>query len=144
MRLAVTVVRFLLGAMLFVFGLNGFLNVIPQPPPPADGGAFLGALMGAGVLPVVKVFETLIGALLLAGRFVPLALVMLVPIAVNIVLYHVTFDPAGGVPAYALAAMNGLLLWAYRGPLLPLLTPRAEPLVPVAAERLHNRTVTAG
>ncbi len=133
MKTAATVVRYLLGLMLFVLGLNGFLSFIPQPPPPSAGGEFLGALMSGGVLPVVKVFEVVIGALLLAGRFVPLALVMLVPIAVGIVLYHVQFDPAGGVGAYAVAAMLAFLLWAYRGALMPLLVPRAEPLAaPVA------------
>ncbi len=128
MATAVTVVRYLLGAMLFIFGLNGFLNFIPQPPPPEAGGAFLGALVGAGVLPLVKVFEVVIGALLLLGRFVPLALVMLVPIAVNIVFYHLRFDPAGGVPAYALAAMLLFLLWGYSAWLKPLVVARAEPL----------------
>lgn len=129
MRLAVTVVRVLLGVMLFVFGLNGFLNFLPQPPPPGAGGAFLGALVSGNVMPVVKGFETLIGLLLLAGRFVPLALVMLVPVVFNIVLYHLTFDPAGGAPGYVLAAMTAFLLWAYRRPLLPLLHATAEPLV---------------
>ena len=128
MKTAVTVVRYLLGLMLFVFGLNGFLNFIPQPPPPSDGGEFLGALVAGNVLPVVKVLEVVIGALLLAGRFVPLALVMLVPIAVGIVLYHLTFDIPGGAGSYVVAAFLAFLLWAYRGALMPLLVPRAEPL----------------
>jgi uncharacterized membrane protein YphA (DoxX/SURF4 family) len=128
MKIAVTVVRYLLGLMLFVFGLNGFLNFIPQPPPPSYGGEFLGALVAGNVLPVVKVFEVLIGALLLAGRFIPLALVMLVPIAVGIVLYHLTFDIPGGAGSYVVAAMLSFLLWAYRGALMPLLVPKAEPL----------------
>lgn len=128
MRTAVTVVRLLLGAMLFVLGLNGFLHFIPQPPGPAAGGAFLGALASGNVMGLVKTVETLVGALLLAGRFVPLALVMLVPVAVGIVVYHLTFDPAGGVLGYVLAAMLVFLLWAYRAALLPLLRPTAEPL----------------
>lgn len=128
MRLAVTAVRYLLGALLLVLGLNGFVHLIPQPPPPEAGGAFLGALAAGNVMALAKGVEALAGALLLLGRFVPLALVMLVPVAVGIVLYHLTFDPAGGVPGYAVAAMAAFLLVAYRAPLLPLLRPRAEPL----------------
>ena len=117
--------------MFLVFGLNGFLHFLPPPPAPPAGDAFLGALAAGNVMTVVKGFETVIGALLLAGRFVPLALVMLVPIAVNIVLYHATFDPAGVVPGVVVAAMLTFLLWAYRAHLMPLLRPTAAPLVAV-------------
>lgn len=133
MKTAVTAVRIVLGLLLFVFGLNGVLSAfgagfIPQPEPPPDGGAFLGALVDGGFLPIISFFETVVGALLLAGRFVPLALVMLVPVSIGIVTYHLRFDPGGGVPAYVVAAANVFLLWAYRAHLAPLLTPRAEPL----------------
>ena len=128
MRRAVTVVRVLLGLLFFVFGLNGFLNFAPPPPMPAAGGAFIGTLVSSNVMMLVKTVETIAGALLLAGRFVPLALVMLVPVVVGIVLYHLTFDPAGGAAGYVAAALLAFLLWAYRAPLLPLLRPRAEPL----------------
>lgn len=136
MSTAVTVARYLLGLMLFVLGLNGFFGFIPQPTPPEDGGAFLGALASGGVLPVVKAFEVIVGALLLAGRFVPLALVMLVPITVNIVLYHLRFDPAGGVGAYVVAVLHAVLLWGYHAHLSPLLTVRAEPLSDRPAHRV--------
>ena len=129
MSRAVFAVRVLLGLVLLIVGLNGFLHVIPQPPPPAEGGEFLVALADGGVLPLAKAFEVLVGGLLLSGRFVPLALVMLVPIAVGIVLYHLVFDVGGGVPAYAVAAMLAFLLWAYRGALRPLLVQKATPLV---------------
>ena len=135
MSKVVTVARYLLGVLLLVLGLNGFLGFIPQPPPPADGGAFLGALADGGVMPIVKAFEVVVGALLLAGRFVPLALVMLVPITVNIVLYHLRFDPASGVGAYLVAALHVVLLWGYRAHLAPLLAARAEPLAGRPARR---------
>ena len=34
MKIASTIARYLLGLLFIVFGLNGFLNFIPQPPPP--------------------------------------------------------------------------------------------------------------
>ena len=135
MRLAVTVVRVLLGLMLLVFGLNGLFHFIPPPPPPPGGGEFLGALVSGNVMPVVFTVEALVGALLLAGRFVPLALVMLVPVVVNIVLYHATFDPPGLAPGLVVAAMTAFLLWVYRRPLLPLLHAKSEPLVAEGASR---------
>ena len=33
MKIASTIARYLLGLMFTVFGLNGFLSFIPQPPP---------------------------------------------------------------------------------------------------------------
>ena len=77
----------------FVFGLNGFLNFLEQPEGTAEGEAFIGALMDTGYLmTLVKVIETTCGALLLAGYFVPLALVLLAPIIVNILGFHIFLD----------------------------------------------------
>ncbi len=129
MRIAVLVVRVLMGLLLLVFGLNGFLHFIPGSDaiPPGPAGAFTEALISGNILPVVAGFEALIGVLLLAGRLVPLALVMLVPILVGIVLFHVSFDPASGVPGYVLCALTAFLMWAYRAHLMPLLRVRTEP-----------------
>lgn len=132
MRLAVTGARYVLGVILFVFGLNGFLGFLEQPPPPEAGGAFLGALVESGyVMTIVKATEVVVGALLLAGRFVPLALVALVPISVNIALYHVVLDPAvpGVIVAVAVFALNVFLIWAYRAYYAPLKTAKATPAV---------------
>ena len=47
MKILSTVARLLLGLMFTVFGLNGFLNFLPQPPVPAPAAQFLGALAAA-------------------------------------------------------------------------------------------------
>lgn len=133
MRHVPTVARYLLGVILFVFGLNGFLNFIPPPPvppQPLDGGAFLGALVGTGYLMLlIKAVETTVGVLLLANRFVPLALVLFAPIAVNIALYHVVLDPAvpGVVIALLVFALDVFLIWAYRGYYAPLKQAKTAP-----------------
>lgn len=131
MRLAVTIIRVLMGLLLLVFGLNGFFHFIlgSDAIPPGPAGVYMGALISGHILPVVAGFEALIGILLLAGRLVPLALVMLVPILVGIVLFHVSFDLASGVPGFVLVGLTAFLMWAYRGALMPLLAPRAEPSV---------------
>ncbi|WP_437985130.1 hypothetical protein [Sorangium sp. So ce117] len=67
----------LFGFMLFVFGLNGFLGFIPPPGVPERAAAFLDALTAMGyMVPLIKRVEVAAGALLLANRFVPLALVL--------------------------------------------------------------------
>jgi uncharacterized membrane protein YphA (DoxX/SURF4 family) len=88
-----TLARVLLGAVFFVFGLNGFLHFLPQPPPPARALAFVGGLASTGYFfPLLKGTEVLGGVLLLAG-FVPFALTLLAPIVVNIVAFHAFVAP---------------------------------------------------
>ena len=122
MSTAVTVVRVVLGLFLLVFGLNGFLGFIEPPTPPAEGGAFLGALGDGLYIQIAHAVEAVAGVLLLVNRAVPLALVMLVPVVVGIVVYHLVFAPAG-VPGYVVAALTAFLIWAYRASFLPLLEP---------------------
>jgi putative oxidoreductase len=87
--------RILLGLIFVVFGLNGFLNFIPMPPPTGLAGQYLGALFVSHYLVAVFLLQLAGGSLLLANRFVPLALVLLGPVAVNILLFHASMDPAG-------------------------------------------------
>src|SRR5262249_52050229 len=83
LRHAPTVARALLGLVFFGFGLDGFLHFVPQPDPstlPPGSVAFASALIGTGYMfPLIKGTEVLAGALLLANRFVPLALALLAP-----------------------------------------------------------------
>jgi len=87
--------RILLGLTFLVFGLNGFLQFIKQPPPTGVALQFLGALITSHEIAVVMLLQVVGGVLLLANRFVPLALVLLAPIVVNIVLFHAFMAPSG-------------------------------------------------
>jgi uncharacterized membrane protein YphA (DoxX/SURF4 family) len=122
-----TLARALLGLVFFVFGLNGFLHFLPQPPmsgPPAD---FVGALVATGYLfPLVKGTEVIVGALLLGGRFVPLALTLLAPITVNIFLFHTLLAPAGAPMVIAILALHLYLAWSYRAAFAPMLRAQVE------------------
>ncbi len=127
-RKFVIAARVLLGLSFFVFGLNGFLHFIPQPPmsgPPAD---FIGAMIATGYLFVLlKATEVVSGALLLSGRFVPLALTLLAPVLVNIVLFHAFLEPAMiGLPL-VLLALEIFLAWSYRAVFQPMLAARVAP-----------------
>lgn len=108
MRIAAHIARVLLGLMFLVFGLNGFLHFISQPPPPAGTASqFLRALGASHYMVPVFALQLIGGVLLLANRFVPLALVLLGPIIVNILLYHSLMAPAGLPPGVV-----ALVLWS--------------------------------
>jgi uncharacterized membrane protein YphA (DoxX/SURF4 family) len=130
MRVVVIVARVLLGLVFFVFGLNGFLHFMPNPPPTPPAGEFFGALIKTGYM-FFLIFGTQVlgGALLLLGVAVPFALVILAPVIVNIIGFHVYLSP---VPmqlaiAFIVAALELFLMWYYRSAFAPLFSsaPRA-------------------
>jgi uncharacterized membrane protein YphA (DoxX/SURF4 family) len=127
-RYATHAARILLGLGFFVFGLNGFLNFIPPPatPMPERAMAFFSGLMSAGyMIPLIGGTQVVVGALLLANRFVPLALLLIAPVIVNIVAFHVFLEPSGTVIALVVFALEIFLLWQHRSAFRGVLTPQA-------------------
>ena len=66
---------------------------IPGQPEGSHGSSFMGAIFATKFLTVVKVLELVAAVLLLSGRYVNLALVLLGPIIVNIALFHILVAP---------------------------------------------------
>jgi hypothetical protein len=77
---------------------------------------------------LLKVTEFVCGLLLLSGRFVPLALVVLSPIIVNIFMVHVFLDPTGLPVAIFLVLANVFLAYCYWDAFRPLLKAKYQPL----------------
>lgn len=104
------IARIILGLIYFVFGLNGFLQFMPMPELTEEGAALMGALAATGYFfPVLELVEVVSGALLLLGRFVPLALVLLAPVSVQIFLFHTSIEPAGLAMAILILLLQGYL-----------------------------------
>jgi uncharacterized membrane protein YphA (DoxX/SURF4 family) len=119
--------RLVFGFVFLVFGLNGFLNFMPMPPPPPQAGAFMGALAVTGYMfPLIKGIEVIVGVLLLSNRFVPLALVLIAPNVVNIVLFHAFLVPAGLPLAFFVLTLELYLAWTYRASYRALLQARTS------------------
>ena len=111
MKILVLIARLLLGLISVVFGLNGFLNFLNMGPMPTGlAGQFMGALFLSHYYWVVAALQIAGGALLLVNRFVPLALVLLGPIIVNIICFHVFMNPMGAPPA-AVATVLWLIVF---------------------------------
>jgi putative oxidoreductase len=114
MKIATLIARILLGVLFLVFGLNGFLHFIPLPLPSGLAGQYMGALFVSHYLVVVFLLQVIGAALLLANRFVPLALVLLGPIVVNILLFHSLMAPAGLPLALSATLLWGILFYSVR------------------------------
>jgi len=95
MKIASTIARYLLGLIFLTFGLNGFLHFIPMPPPTGVAGQFFGALFVSRFYVVIFVLQIVPAVLLLANRYVPLALTILGPVIVNILCFHIFMAPEG-------------------------------------------------
>ena len=106
MKIVTLIARILLGLVFVVFGLNGFLNFLNTGPAPTGlAGQFLGALILSHYYWVVAALQIAGGLLLLVNRFVPLALVLLGPIIVNIICFHVFMNPSGAPPAVVVTVL---------------------------------------
>jgi len=124
-----TIARVLMGLAFTVFGLNGFLHFMPEPKtmPPGVGEFMAGVTAAKYFFPLLFGTQLLVGILLLLNLLVPLALVLIMPVLVNIILFHIFLQPAGIVPGAILMALDLYLAWVYRDAYRPLLTMRAKP-----------------
>jgi uncharacterized membrane protein YphA (DoxX/SURF4 family) len=94
MKIVVLIARILLGLIFVVFGLNGFLQFIPPQPIPPQAGQFAGLLFTTHYYIVIFALQFIGGVLLLVGRYIALGLVILAPIIVNILLFHIHMAPS--------------------------------------------------
>jgi len=125
--------RIVLGLVFFVFGLNGFLHFLPQPPLPDAALPFVSGLASSGYLfPVLKGVEVIAAVMLLSSFMVPLALTLLAPIIVNIALFH-TFLVPGAPMVVLLLGLEIYLAWSYRAAFAPMLKLRVTPTSTLAA-----------
>jgi putative oxidoreductase len=126
MKIAVLIARILLGLVFFVFGLNNLHPFMPMPPIPGDAGTLSTIMYTHGWLIFHGLLYLIAGVLLLVGRYVPVGLVILGPILVNILVFHITLNPSGIGPGLVCAALEVFLIWAYWPAFRAIFTPKME------------------
>jgi len=101
--------------MFTVFGLNGFLNFIHQPPPTNPLALqFFGAIIASHFAAFFFALQVLGGVLLLFGFFVPLALTLVAAELYNILAFHLTMAPASIAPALVASVLWVLVFLQFR------------------------------
>ncbi|PKQ43515.1 DoxX family membrane protein [Confluentibacter flavum] len=108
-------VRIILGLFVLIFGLNKFLNFLPAPEGMSEAaGAYFGALMSAKVITLVAIVEILAGIALILNKYGALMALILMSVSVNIILFHVTLNPEGIAPGFAVFILNLMALYSYK------------------------------
>jgi len=118
-----TFARVSLGLIFFLAGLDGFIDVLPHPsrPLPERAVLFASALLRSGYfLPLLKGTELFAGAAFLSNRLAALAVVLIAPVVVNILAFHVFLAPDGLALALILLGLEAYLAWTYRDVYRPL------------------------
>ena len=115
MKIVSIIARYLLGLMFTVFGLNGFLSFIHQPPPINPLALqFFGAIIASHFAAYFFAVQLIGGLLLISGFFVPLALTLLAAELYNILAFHLTLAPASIPPALVATVLWVLVFLQYR------------------------------
>lgn len=117
--------RILLGLVFAFSSITALFGV--AAPMQLEGAAaqFMGGLGASGYFfPLLKVTELSAAILLITGIAVPVALVVLAPIVVNIVAFHVFLAPAGLPMAAFVLVAELYLAWSYRDVFAPLFARR--------------------
>lgn len=129
MKILATIARLLLALAFIVFGLNGFLHFIPQPPPQSElvGEFFTVMAVKTKYMTFVFALQLLAGALFLFRRTVPLALIVIAPIIVNILLFHALMAPEGIVPGLVVTALWFVVFWQFRAAFHGIFFPDSQP-----------------
>lgn len=117
-------VQFFFGGWFLAHGLNYWLEFFPQPHGSSPlSHEFITALIDSGLFGIVKGVEIVTGVLLLANRFVPLAVVAAFPVALSIAHINLVAngDPTSIVVGIVIISLLGLIALGHLDKFLPML-----------------------
>jgi hypothetical protein len=114
MKIAILIVRILLGAFMVFASVAYFFDLVEAEPPTGDLLTFMTGIMASKYLmPLAKTIELIAGLSLLSGKFMKVTLLALLPISVNIFLIH-TVTQVSEVPvAVFVLGANLFLIYAH-------------------------------
>ena len=111
MRIAVVILRTLMGLLFLFASITYLFDLITPPEPTGTMKAFSDGLTASVyIMPTVKVIELICGIAFVTGRFVPLATILISPIVVNIVLVNIFIDASAWPMALLIVVANLLVL----------------------------------
>lgn len=103
------------GILLFVIGLDKLQPFIPHPEAAEPAAVFKKAMFDTWYfLKLVGLTEIVIGSMFISGYFIRLGLVMLAPLSINFVFYHLFLDLMNLPAAALIFLLNIYFAWKYK------------------------------
>ena len=122
MKIAVVVVRTLMGLLFLFASVVVLFKLVPQPEQTGNVKLFMDGVNATGYLmTLIKVTELVCGLAFVTGLFVPLAVVVIAPITINIFFFHLFVDTNGLPVAIFLVLANAFLGYANWNKYKPML-----------------------
>ena len=110
----VRTIQIIFGIMLIVFGLNIFFQFMPAPEFNEAASAYLGALFATGyIFPIMAIVWILVGLLFIFNKCSPLGAVIIFPISLNIILFHIFLDFTGWLFGFMILILNLYMLYVH-------------------------------
>ncbi len=117
----VRTVQIVLGLFLVFTVLSGFFQFFPAPQFNETGAAFLAALFSTGyILTLMTIIFLITGLMFVFNKWSAFGTLLLAPITVNIVLFHIFLDFTGWYSAFILMILNiylGVIYWSRYKPI---------------------------
>jgi hypothetical protein len=114
MRILAITAQILIGVTLLWLGVNGFLHLVTHLPPKCIAGQSIATIFLSRYIVLLFGFQLIGSLLLLMGRWNELALMLLGPIALNVVFFHLFMGKGSLIFALLLALLESLAIWTCR------------------------------
>ena len=126
MKIVGAIARYLLGAAFLFFGSNLLFNFLKGQLPNGPAATFIGLLVTFHYTYVIGTLMIVSGILFLVNRFVAFGLVLLGPILVNILMFHILILPDGFQAGVFFTLLWFLVFWQHRAAFRGIFAARPE------------------
>lgn len=116
------VISLLFGLMMINGGLNKFLHYIPMPPMPEAATKLMMAFIESQwLMSLIAVIEIIAGILIIIPKTRALAALMIFPITVGIVFFHIFQDASGMIMGFVLLLINLWIIFENKEKYMPMI-----------------------
>ena len=116
MKIAIIIIRTLIGLLFLFTSIGFFLNLMPEPVATGNFKAFqIGLVASSYLIPLAKGVELLCGLSFISGRYVTLANIAILPVTINILLINFFLTPENLPIALFVFLGNIFLIFSHWG-----------------------------